>query len=75
MSLKTFVQDNRYEAYSEGLSEGFAKGEADGIIKATFKNLKTLMQINKCSIDAAMDMLQTPVDERSLYKNLLAKGI
>ena len=83
MSLETFVQDNRYEAYNEGLSEGMAKGlakgmakgEAEGVIKATFNNLKTLMQCNKCSIDSAMDMLQTPVEERSIYKDLLAKGV
>ena len=52
MSLKTFVQDNRYEAYSEGLSEGFAKGENKEKI-ATAKRM--LMKGNRSLEEIAED--------------------
>lgn len=33
MSLETYVQDNRYEAYAEGEAKGLAEGEAKGVAK------------------------------------------
>ena len=47
----------------------------EGVIEATLNNLKSLMVTCKCSIDKAMDMLQTPPEERQLYKDLLTKGM
>ena len=55
MSLKTFVQDNSYEAYSEGLSaglsEGFAKGEADGLAKEKIATAKRMLRKGNRSIE------------------------
>ena len=55
--------------------EGEAKGRAEGKFEATLNNLKSLMQNSKCSVDTAMDLLSTPLQERQLYKDLLAKGL
>lgn len=45
-----------------------------GESEATFKNLKSLMKNSNCSIDKAMDLLSTPLQERQFYKDLLAKS-
>ena len=55
--------------------EGEAKGLAKGKFEATLNNLKSLMVTCKCSIDKAMDMLQTPPEERQIYKDLLTKDM
>ena len=67
----TFMDDLIKEFYDAGAS----KGKAEGKFEATLNNLKSLMVTCKCSIDKAMDMLQTPPEERQLYKDLLAKGM
>ena len=46
-----------------------------GKLEATFNNLKNLMKNSHCSIDKAMDLLSTPLQERQYYKDLLAKGL
>lgn len=47
MSLKTFVQDNRYEAYSEGLSEGFAKEKIATAKRMLMKGNRSLEEISE----------------------------
>ena len=37
MSLETYVQDNRYEAYAEGEAKGLAKGVAQGLAEGEAK--------------------------------------
>lgn len=49
-------------------------GKTEGESEATFKNLKSLMKNSNCSIDKAMDLLSTPLQERQFYKDLLAKS-
>ena len=44
-------------------------------VRTTFTNLKNLMKNCNCSIDKAMDLLSTPLQERQYYKDLLAKGM
>lgn len=63
MTYETHLRDAQYEA------------EAKGKFEATLICLKNLMLNSKCSIDKAMDLLNTPVEERQLYKELLAKGM
>ena len=46
-----------------------------GKLEATLNNLKNLMKNSNCSIDKAMDLLSTPLQERQHYKDLLAKGL
>ena len=46
-----------------------------GKVEATFQALKSLMNNSKCSVDTAMDLLSTPLQDRQLYKDLLAKGL
>ena len=50
---------------------GADKGKAEGKVEATLKNLKNLMATCKCSVDKAMDLLETPAEERQYYKDLL----
>lgn len=57
-----------------GKLEGTVEGEAKGKNEATFNNLKSLMKNSNCSIDKAMDLLSTPMQDRQFYKDLLAKG-
>ena len=40
-----------------------------------FEDIKNLMKNSNCSIDKAMDLLSTPLQERQHYKDLLAKGM
>ena len=49
-------------------------GKTEGENEATFNNLKSLMKNSNCSIDKAMDLLSTPMQDRQFYKDLLAKG-
>ena len=39
MSLETYVQDNRYEAYAEGEAKGLAKGLAEGLAEGEAKGV------------------------------------
>ena len=57
------------------IKEFYDAGASKGKFEATLNNLKSLMQNSKCSIDTAMDLLSTPLQERQLYKDLLAKGM
>ena len=50
-------------------------GKLEGENEATFYNLKSLMKNSNCSIDKAMDLLSTPLQDRQFYKDLLAKGM
>ena len=47
MSLETYVQDNRYEAYAEGEAKGLAKGEAKGEANEKFATAKRMLALNK----------------------------
>ena len=79
MTYEMRMKDLRNEAFYDGKVEGKAEGKTEGRIEgkfeATFNNLKSLMKNNNCSIDAAMDLLSTPLQERQHYKDLLAKGM
>ena len=72
MSFKTLIQDNRYEAYAEGEAKGLAKGKVEGIFDTTINFLKIIMTSEHCSLEQAMDKLQIPAKDRSIYKNHLA---
>ena len=58
MSLETFVQDNRYEAYNEGLSEGFAKGEADGLAKEKIATAKRMLMKGNRSLEEIAEVTE-----------------
>ena len=51
------------------------EGEAKGKFEATLNCLKNLMLNSKCSIDKAMELLNTPPEDRQIYKDLLTKGM
>lgn len=59
----TFMDDLIKEFYDAGADKGK--------VEATLKNLKSLMATCKCSVDKAMDLLETPAEERQYYKDLL----
>ncbi len=71
MSLETYVQDNRYEAFIEGKAEG----RNEGRFKATLELIKNLMQNSHCSIDDAMNALGILSEERQQYKDILSKNM
>lgn len=59
----TFMDDLIKEFYDAGADKGK--------VEATLKNLKSLMATCKCSVDKAMDLLETPAEERQHYRDLL----
>ncbi len=75
MTYEMRMKDLRNEAFYNGKAEGKTEGRIEGKFEATFNNLKSLMKNNNCSIDAAMDLLSTPLQERQHYKDLLAKDM
>ena len=54
--------------------EGRAEGRVEGRSEGKFESIKNLMHSLHCSIDQAMDLLQTPPQERQHYKDLLSKN-
>ena len=46
----------------------------EGRSEGKFESIKNLMHSLHCSIDQAMDLLQTPPQERQHYKDLLSKN-
>lgn len=51
------------------------EGRAEGRIEGRIEGIKSLMLNLNCSIDQAMDLLNTPAEERQYFKDLLAKGV
>ena len=74
MSLETYVQDNRYEAYAEGeakgLAKGLAEGEAKGVAKGLaegeanekFATVKRMLRRGKSSLAEIAEDTELPLD-------------
>ena len=74
MSLETYVQDNRYEAYAEGeanglakgLAKGFAEGEAKGEAKGEanekYATVKRMLRRGKSSLAEIAEDTELPLD-------------
>ena len=58
MSLETYVQDNRYEAYAEGEAKGLAKGEA----QEKFATVKRMLKRGKSSLIEIAEDTDLPLD-------------
>ena len=58
MSLETYVQDNRYEAYAEGEAKGLAKGEA----QEKFATVKRMLKRGKSSLAEIAEDTDLPLD-------------
>ena len=58
MSLETYVQDNRYEAYAEGEAKGLAKGEAN----EKFATVKRMLRRGKSSLAEIAEDTELPLD-------------
>ena len=58
MSLETYVQDNRYEAYAEGEANGLAKGEA----QEKFATVKRMLKRGKSSLADIAEDTDLPLD-------------
>ena len=58
MSLETYVQDNRYEAYAEGEANGLAKGEA----QEKFATVKRMLKRGKSSLAEIAEDTDLPLD-------------
>ena len=54
MSLETYVQDNRYEAYAEGEAKGLAEGEAKGEANEKFATAKRMLNLGKSLQDIVL---------------------
>ena len=70
MSLETYVQDNRYEAYAEGEAKGLAKGLAEGVAqglaegeaKEKFATVKRMLRRGKSSLAEIAEDTELPLD-------------
>ena len=66
MSLETYVQDNRYEAYAEGeangLAQGLAEGEAKGEAQEKFATAKRMLALGK-SLQDIMLITDLPMNK------------
>ena len=58
MSLETYVQDNRYEAYAEGEAKGLAKGET----QEKFATAKRMLALGK-SLQDIMLITDLPMNK------------
>ena len=58
-------------ARKDGLQEGPAEGRAEGRTEGTLSNIKSLTETLELSVEAAMNALKVPEDERIKYANLL----
>ena len=70
MSLETYVQDNRYEAYAEGEAKGLAKGLAEGVAQGLaegdanekFATVKRMLNLGK-SLEDIMLITDLPMSK------------
>ena len=62
MSLETYVQDNRYEAYAEGEANGLAKGFAEGEANEKFATVKRMLRRGKSSLAEIAEDTELPLD-------------
>jgi len=61
------------QIYLDGEKRGIEKGRAEGRIETHADSIKNMMAALGVSIEAAMDILRIPEDERITYVELLAK--
>ena len=54
-----------------GLQEGRAEGRIEGLAEGTLANIKSLTETLGLSVEAALNALKVPEDERAKYTNLL----
>ena len=59
-------------ARKDGLQRGRAEGRVEGRAEGTLSSIKNLMETLGLSIEAAMNALKIPEDERPKYANMLA---
>ena len=62
MSLETYVQDNRYEAYAEGEANGLAQGLAEGEAQEKFATAKRMLALGK-SLQDIMLITDLPMNK------------
>ena len=62
MSLETYVQDNRYEAYAEGEAKGLAQGLAEGETQEKFATVKRMLKRGKSSLIEIAEDTDLPLD-------------
>lgn len=57
----------------EGRAEGRAEGRIEGLAEGTLSNIKSLTETLGLSIEAAMNALKIPENERIKYANMLGQ--
>ena len=60
-------------ARRDGILEGRVEGRAEGRTEGTLSSIKNLMETLGLSIEAAMNALKVPEDERSKYASILGQ--
>ena len=60
-------------ARKDGLQEGRVEGRVGGRVEGTLSSIRSLMETLGLSIEAAMNALKVPEDERSKYTNMLGQ--
>ena len=66
-------RDGLQEGRVEGRAEGLAEGRTKGLVEGTLSSIKNLMETLGLSIEAAMNALKIPEDERTKYANMLER--
>ena len=62
------IKEIREKEYSRGHEAEFKKGHEEGCIKGTQNSLTALMKNMGLSLEQAMDVLDIPEEERSMYQ-------
>ena len=60
-------------ARKDGIQRGRAEGHAEGRIEGTLSSIRNLMETLGLPIEAAMNALKVPEDERSKYASMLGQ--
>ena len=75
MRLWEEMEELKQEAIAEGkelgIEMGLAEGRAQGRTESHAKDIERLIKNTGWSIEKAMDILEIPVDERSLYIEMI----
>ena len=60
-------------ARRDGLQEGLVEGRTKGLAEGTLSSIKNLIETLGLSVEAAMNAMKIPEDERTKYADMLGQ--
>ena len=72
-TMEMFKGEGREEGREEGRKEGRKEGREEGTERALIRSVKNLMKNLGFTVEQAMDSLEIPADQRSIYAGLVSK--